>query len=321
MLAQLQRVTTVTLLLSAVLWAFWAGTHGHLLWATAGVLLILLGYAGVLAVEFALMQLVNRNDPAPHASAKQLLRAWWAEVVTAPRVFTWQQPFRSNAFPDSVTDDTRAPRPGSTPGVLLVHGFVCNRGLWNPWLQRLGAADIPFIAVNLEPIFGNINDYVSTIDTAARRLTVATGRPPVVIAHSMGGLAVRQWLRRCDSDVHVGQIITIGSPHHGTWLGRFSCSPNTRQMRRGSAWLEDLAATENDSRRAKFTCYFSHCDNIVFPASTASLPGARNIHLPGCAHVHMARDEGIFQELLRLLAEDDPSITSCASNTKREGKA
>ena len=29
-------------------------------------------------------------------------------------------------------------------------------------------------------------------------------------------------------------------------------------------------------------------DNIVFPASTATLPGADNRHLPAVAHVHMA---------------------------------
>jgi hypothetical protein len=70
-------------------------------------------------------------------------------------------------------------------------------------------------------------------------------------------------------------------------------------MQRKSTWLEELAATETTARRAKFTCFFSHCDNIVFPASTASLLGANNVHLSGCAHVHMARNEVIFQELCR----------------------
>ena len=59
-------------------------------------------------------------------------------------------------------------------------------------------------------------------------------------------------------------------------------------MRRGSAWLRDLAAAEPAERRRRFTCFYSRGDNIATPASTAALPGADNRHLPGWPHVALA---------------------------------
>jgi triacylglycerol lipase len=90
----------------------------------------------------------------------------------APQVFCWRQPFFSQRWPDHLPADAQGRR-----GVLLVHGFVCNRGVWNPWLQRLHARDVPFVAVNLEPVFGSIDDYVGILEQAVRRLEAATGKP------------------------------------------------------------------------------------------------------------------------------------------------
>lgn len=85
----------------------------------------------------------------------------------------------------------------------------------------------------------------------------------------------------------MAHVVTVGTPHHGTWLARFGHSRNARQMRRGSAWLTALAARETAQRRARFTCFFGHADNIVFPASTGRLADADNRHLAGVAHVRM----------------------------------
>ena len=297
MLARLQRITTLFLIFGASLWAAWAISKGYPLWATAGgAAVALLGYAAVLALEFVWMHQRNRGDPTPRATVSQVLFAWWIEMITAPVVFCWQQPFRSKRYSDTPLEALR----GKT-AVLLVHGFVCNRGLWNPWLRRLQEKGIPFCAVNLEPPWASIDNYANTIDKAVRRLHAATEQPVLLVAHSMGGLAIRAWLRRSGADALVNHVITIGSPHQGTTLARFAFTPNGLQMQRKSTWLDELAANEPTARRAKFTCFFSHCDNIVFPASTATLTGADNIHVLGCPHVHMTRNEVIFQELWRRL--------------------
>lgn len=292
---------TVSLLLagSALAWAWLCARAGHPLVGLAGALLIGGVHAPLMAVEAIVLHRVNRRDPAPAPTAAERLRAWAAEVVGAVVVFGWRQSWRWAQHPDS------AGAPGQR-GVVLVHGFVCNRGLWHPWRARLQAAGVPVIALNLEPVFGPIDGYAPAIDAAVQRIAQATGRPPLLVGHSMGGLAIRAWLRASGADARVHGVVTIGTPHHGTWtaarIGRLPLA-NARQMRLDNAWLRALAAAEPAARRARFTCFYSHCDNIVFPASSATLPGADNRHLRGRAHVHLLRDPAVLAEVLRRLRD------------------
>ncbi len=294
MLARLQQFTTFAILAVAMACAAWLVSRGQPLWAMAAFCLLVWAHAFFLAFEFLLLPRANREDPAPAASARDLVRAWWGEALTAPQVFCWQQPFRSQVQPDHLpgTSDAQV-------GIVFVHGFVCNRGLWNPWLQRLRQLGVPFVAVNLEPVFGSIDGYVSIIEQAVRRIEGATATRPLIVAHSMGGLAVRSWLDACQGDARVRHVITIGTPHQGTLLAGLACTPNARQMRPLSPWQRALTAREPRARYATFTCFYSHCDNIVFPASNATLPGADNRHVKGIAHVQLARQDVVLGEVLR----------------------
>ena len=296
-LARLQQATTATLVLVAAGWAVQAWHAGRPLAALVGAVAIIGGYALVLALEFALMASVHGADPVPRATLAQLARAWWDEVRATPRVFGWRQPFRSRLWPDHLPPDAAGRR-----GVLLIHGFVCNRGIWNDWLRRLHAAGVPFVALDLEPVFGSIDDCIASVEEAVRRIERATGRAPVVVAHSMGGLVLRRWWAEHGDDARIHHAITIASPHHGTWLARFAFSRNARQLRQRCGWLQALAEREPFGRYRRFTCFHGHCDNIVFPASSATLEGADNRHLPGVAHVAMVDRDEPWQELLHRLA-------------------
>jgi triacylglycerol lipase len=297
MLARLQQIITLGLLTTASGWAAFFFTRGETTWAVVGALLIVLGYALILALEFILLWFVNRPDPTPNASPLQLVQAWFGEVTTAPMVFCWRQPFRSNAVPDFLP--TREGNDSTQRGIVFIHGYVCNRGLWNPLMEKLQARGVPFVAVNLEPVFGSIDNYAPIIDAAVKRVTASTGMAPVLVAHSMGGLAARAWLATQTSATTVHRIITIGTPHSGTWLARFGSTLNALQMRQGDAWQKKLSAAEPAERLARFTCFYGHADNIVFPASTATLPGADNRHIAGCAHVHMTYHAQVWAEVLK----------------------
>ncbi|MEO7128769.1 MAG: alpha/beta fold hydrolase, partial [Rhodoferax sp.] len=230
-----------------------------------------------------------------------LARAWAGETVTAARVFGWWQPFRSRAVPDQLAPACAGQQ---RRGIVLIHGFVCNRGVWTPWLRRLRASGHVFVAVNLEPVFGAIDDYTPIIEDAVQRVTQATGRTPLLVCHSMGGLATRAWLRAANGYARVHHVVTIGTPHHGTWLARSMGGANARQMRIGCDWQRQLERDLPLQQQALFTCWYSNCDNIVFPASTATLPGADNRLLRGVAHVQLALDRTV---MLDTLARLDPS--------------
>ena len=306
MLARLQQLITISLLVLALTWALYFLQVGQPVRAIGGALLIALGYVLVLGIEFIVLALVQEDEPTPHPTILQLLRAWWGEATTAPRVFCWRQPFRAQAEPDHLPD-ARGRR-----GIVFVHGFFCNRAFWNPWMATLRSQNVAFVALNLEPVFGSISDYASAIDVAVTRIEAATGQAPLIVAHSMGGLAVREWLHRVpNAHARVHHVVTIGTPHHGTWIARWGRTTNGTEMRLRSPLVMRLAEAGTAQRHALFTCFYSNCDNIVFPASTATLAGADNRHLPGVAHVHMAYHPSVFSETWRLLqgpASDAPTV-------------
>lgn len=294
MLARLQAFIAIALLLGMVccsLLLAW-GRPGL---ALGGVAIVAGGYALVLAGEFWLLWRSDSLGGRSRPSIAELVKAWGLECVTAPRVFLWSQPFRSRAIADSL-----APAKPQGRGVLFVHGFFCNRGIWNPWMSALRSRGIPFAAVTLEPLFGSIDAYAATIDAAVSSLERATGRPPVLVGHSMGGLAIRSWLGRMGSPERCHHVVTIGSPHRGTAMAARSFATNVRQMQIGSAWLADLARREPPSSARRFTCFWSRCDNIVFPTRNATLEGADNRQLHAMPHVAMARHPEILAEIVRL---------------------
>ena len=307
MVAYWQRVWVIASLVAAAAWLAWcqhaglgAGT------AAAGGLLALLPQAAVLALEFGLLAAWGRDRAAPRASAGQLLRAYAGELWAFTCVFSWRQPFRADHEPDDLPDPG-AGAPGRS-AVLLLHGYCCNRGLWAPWLRQLRGRGVPCQALTMAPVFGRIEDWVPAIEAAVVALTRQTGRPPLLVAHSMGGLAVRAWLAAQpdadQADTRVQRVVTIGTPHHGSWMARFAHTPNARQMQRGHPWLVALAAGEGPARRARFTCFYGHADNIVFPATSATLVGADNRHLAAVAHVAMAFRPEVIGEVLRLLGRE-----------------
>ena len=247
-LARLQQATTLSLV-GRSRWAGWPGIGRSCArrWRWRLPAAIALGHSLLLAVEFVALRFVGRGDPAPQPDLGRTgCGPGWAKPVCAPRVFCWRQPFRWRRVPDR---SDAAPAAAPRRGVVLIHGFVCNRGFWTPWLARLRAARHPFIAVNLEPVFGSIDEYVPTIEDAVRRVTAATGQPPVLVCHSMGGLAARAWLRATAARPECITSSPSASPHHGTWLARFSHLKNGRQMRLRSEWLAATAPAHAGQRR------------------------------------------------------------------------
>ena len=297
MVASLQRLITLSLIAAACGWLLYFHRSAPVL-AVAGFLVIVLGYTAFLAIEFVIGRQMNRNDPAPQANTGQLLAAWLAESMIAPRVFCWRQPFRSRAIADQLEPPALF---WGRRGVVFIHGFFCNRGFWTPWLERLRQTGHAFVALDLEPLFGSIDAYVPQIDDAVRRVTLATGLPPLLVCHSMGGLAARAWLQRMQAEARVHHVVTIATPHQGTWLARFGHGHNGRQMRLLSDWRTRLDEGMPADRHALFSCWYSNCDNIVFPASTATLAGADNRLMAGTAHVQMAFSPRVMQETLAWL--------------------
>lgn len=175
---------------------------------------------------------------------------------------------------------------GERPPVLLVHGYGCNRGSWWWMRSRLEKIGLRVATVNLEPLYGSIDDYVEPLRKRIEALCAETGAPQVsLVGHSMGGLACRAYLEQ-HGEARVARLITLGTPHHGTRLARYGLGRNARQMEPGSPWLQALNQAGLPEGLAAIALYSVH-DNFVMPQDLQYLENADNRPLVGIAHLEM----------------------------------
>lgn len=313
--AALRRVAVLVQTATACGLAAWLALgHG---WAwlpalAAGLSAVLVAFGAGVAMAFGatLGGLgIPQQDRPPlpdHAPARHRLgaaAAWHcflAECHAVFRMFNWLQPFRSRL----PLAQAPAPLP-DTPHVLLVHGYGCNHAVWLDMAPALAAAGYRCEAIDLTPVLGDIDDYALQLLARMREIQARTGRAPLLVCHSMGGLAARAaavLAARAGGDTPCAGIVTLGSPHHGCALARLGSGRNARQMRWHSPWLATLAAAETPPLRARIVSIFSWHDSIAGPPGTSWLDGAQHLALDGIGHVSLLRDPRAAQATLAALA-------------------
>lgn len=313
MIARLLKGLLLAQLLAVCAVCYLAARHWNVTGFGAGALLAMAALALLLAVRalivlnnFWLSRRYGSATPAPYQlSAWRRARLFGREYAATLYMSSWGMvwPRLCPVAPSM---------PGQAAGwpllpVLLVHGYVCNRGYWARLSTLLAQAGIVHDALDLEPVNAGIDDFVPLVARAVDALCARTGSAQVVIvAHSMGGLVARAYLN-LHGAARIAHVITLGTPHDGTALAGFGLGANARQMSRAngrpSAWLAQLAASETPQRRALFTSIWSYHDNIVAPQTSAQLDGARNLAFGGVAHVSLARDPIILQCVIEELTQ------------------
>lgn len=278
--------------------------------ALAGAALIAGGAGLQLGTQMLMMRRVLRRRSVPLPSAMVALRAWLSEWRWAWQLFGWQIPFGEHAEPDGVSVEgkqVQGPVQGPVQGqvgVVLVHGYFCNRGVWTVWLRRLKSLGIAGMAMTLEPAHGSsVNAMVDDLDRCVKAMVQQTGCAPLLVAHSMGGLVVRAWLKRLDAGErvrHAAHVVTVATPHGGAWLAQFAQRLPAVEMREGSDWLQRLGPPPED---VPFSCWCSSSDNIVFPPDLAVLPNAQRHQVDDAAHMQLLFDARVWQHCLQLQAQ------------------
>ncbi len=197
---------------------------------------------------------------------------------------------------------------GRARPVLLIHGILCNRGVWRPWFAPLRARGFgPVRAVKLEPLLGDIEAHAEAVAQELRDLQRSCqGARVTIIAHSMGGLVARAALRRVGAAV-VREIVAIASPHHGTTMARPFPWPAARQMRPDSPWLHALDTAAAASDGVTIISMYSPQDNLIVPARSAILEGAHVLEFAGMGHLGLLGRRRCIDAAISALAPAAPA--------------
>jgi triacylglycerol lipase len=304
MVARITRLLLLFQLLVAVAFAAAAMQLFHLdnavLAGLLGISLVIVARLVITGNNFLLASRHRSHLPAHHCiGVWQGVRLFLGEFRATMTASSWTMPFR--------TFSTRSAAHPQGPPVLLVHGYGCNSGYWHSMSKALRKAHITHRAIDLEPVIGGIDEYAPLIHRAIEALCRETGAEKVVIvAHSMGGLASRAYVRDHGSS-RVARLITLGTPHHGTSLAHFGVGLNTHQMRwtateqegLASDWLRALKAGESAGVYHLVVSIYSHHDNIISPQTSSHLEGAKNIELNGVGHVALGFDPDVQAMVIR----------------------
>lgn len=304
--AMFAKVVRLALLIEMAAWAalgLWMAERNA--WgAGAIVAMVIAGMAGMRLAIVASSHVLCWLGRSPREPGQQLgasgtvalvCREWLAMLANN---FVWL-PFEHQvlrADPPLATD-ARIP-------VIVVHGYVSNRGTVSPLVHALDAAGVgPVYVPSLPLIFAPIEEFAAHLDRVLDEVTAATRQPKaILVCHSMGGLIARCLLAQHGAG-RLQAVITLGSPHHGTSLAPLGTGANARQMRRGSAFLRSLELAEGEAGPAcPVTSLYTVHDNLVAPQDSSCLSWARNVAFHGVGHLAMLQDRRLHRAVLDALA-------------------
>jgi hypothetical protein len=191
--------------------------------------------------------------------------------------------------------------------VVLVHGLIDNRSIFAVMrrsLRRRGFAQV--CSWNYSPLSSDIARCAADLGAHIERVCEQTGHERVhVVGHSLGGLIARYHLQRQGGDRRMESLVTLGTPHQGSLLAHVVPTPMIRQLRPGSAILQELAEPM-PSCRTQVTAVYSDLDQIVVPTASGRCEhpdlGARNVLVHGVGHMSLPMHRGVVDEVAATLA-------------------
>ncbi len=202
--------------------------------------------------------------------------------------------------------------------VVLVHGVLCNGGVWGDVERACVAHDLPApYRLSYGPPLASIDTFAQQLDRLIESVRARTGAERViVVAHSMGGLVTRAYVEK-HGTTHVAEVITLGTPWQGSRFAWLVAGRSLAQMRPGNAWLAHYPPRVDAT--LPFLSIRSPHDSMVAPQASCCLTGAREEIFIGRGHNALLHDAAIIdcvvEELVRLraLAAAQPREPSAAA--------
>jgi triacylglycerol lipase len=185
--------------------------------------------------------------------------------------------------------------------VLFVHGYTSNAAAWDTMKAR-------FLADGWESNYLYAYTFSSTksnaliaqdVATRVNEIKAATGAAKVdIIAHSMGSLSSRYYLKNLGGTANVDDWVSLGGPNHGTtWAyGCFFFSP-CNQMLPGSSFLNALNSGDETPGAVTYGTWWSPCDELINPDTSVILSGATNTQTACMSHSALRTDLTVYGQV------------------------
>lgn len=188
--------------------------------------------------------------------------------------------------------------------VILVHGIDDDAQKMKRMEQYLHSRGHTTLAVTLAPSSGEIgiDELALQLETVIKE-KIKPAQKIDLVGFSMGGLICRYYVQRLNGFEYTDHLITLSSPHHGTWMGYFKNNRGALQMRPHSTFLQNLNRDIATLNNIKFTSIWTPFDLMIIPASSSRTTIGHQIKMLVLAHPLMVLDirclRVVEKELLR----------------------
>jgi len=150
---------------------------------------------------------------------------------------------------------------------------------------------------------GSNRDHAEEIAAAAEALLEVTGHDELdVVAHSMGGLAVR-WFMLQPEAPPVRRVVFLATPHHGTLSAYVAWGEGSVEMKPESAFLDTLNTAPAVPAGVEALTIRTPIDTRIIPGESAILPGVADEIVCCPTHAGLIRDLEVFRIVRRFLEQ------------------
>lgn len=192
-------------------------------------------------------------------------------------------------------------KPDGHPPLIFVHGLGGDRGnflLMAKYLWLTGRKRSYRVHFDPENSTLEMSEYLADY---IKQVLEITGEPQVeIVAHSFGGIISRLTIANYKLEPFIRTLITLGTPHNGTYPARFANTEKTISLRPQSDIIKSLKNLPWPKNVKGFT-FWSNNDLLVLPAESAMVDGTITIDMTPFTHFSYLFDPRSWIEVERSL--------------------
>lgn len=189
--------------------------------------------------------------------------------------------------------------------ILFVHGYGRSSQDWDVMIAQFKAAGwtSPEIYTMDYGVLQTNVSIAAEIKSRVDNILATTSATKVdIIAHSMGSLSTRYYIRNLGGDAKVDAWVSLGGPNHGTTTAN-DCGFNPCiEMRPASAFLADLNAGDETPGTVRYATWWSPADQTILPSNSVLLTGATNTQTAAIGHFNLITDANVYGQIRAFIA-------------------
>ncbi|HEX8689732.1 MAG TPA: alpha/beta fold hydrolase [Solirubrobacterales bacterium] len=185
--------------------------------------------------------------------------------------------------------------------ILFVHGWSGSASNWNTMISRFEKDGWPkshLRAYSYNTSQSNKTTAETIVKSEVEALKKAAGAAKVdIIAHSMGSLNSRWYIKFVGGESTVDEWVSLGGPNHGTTAANLCFSTSCVEMRPGSTFLTTLNSGDETPGAVNYGTWWSPCDEFINPDESVILSGATNTKTACIGHLALISDETVYKQV------------------------